>query len=113
MLISDQWVEPVGPDWSRFLLRVPEADVESLPAVLRRHEPEAAERGAEARKAWLEWFAPDVCFTTAVDAAAGILDASPADGWRRSLSSLEEARVRLRYELKATIVKGRALAARR
>jgi Exostosin family len=114
VLISDQWVEPVGPDWSRFLLRVPEADVESLPAVLRRHEHEAAERGAAAREAWLRWFAPDVCFTTAVDAAAAILDASsPADGWRRCLSSLEAARVRLRYELKATIVKGRALATRR
>ena len=71
-------------------------------------------RGAAAREAWLQWFAPDVCFTTAVDAAAAVLDtSSPADGWRRCLSSLEEARVRLRYELKATIVKGRALATRR
>jgi hypothetical protein len=72
VLLADQWVAPEGPDWSSFLLRVPEASVSELPEILRRHEPEALERGAEARRVWDDWFAPEVRFHTAVEACASI-----------------------------------------
>lgn len=72
VILSDQWVEPGGPDWSSFLLRVPEVSVSQLPEILRRLEPEAVERGARARRAWDDWFAPEVRFHTAVEACASI-----------------------------------------
>jgi len=73
VLLADQWVAPEGPDWSSFLLRIPEKRVVDLPEILRGHEPEAVERGAKARSAWDEWFAPDVRFHTAVEACLSIL----------------------------------------
>jgi hypothetical protein len=95
VLLADQWVAPEGPDWSSFLLRIPEERVADLPEILRDHESEAAERGAGARRAWDEWFAPDVRFHTAVEACSSILA-----GRRRPehiaarLPSLEHYRVR-------------------
>jgi hypothetical protein len=73
VLLADEWVEPDGPDWSSFLLRIPERQVEQVPDILRRHDHEALSRGADARRAWEQWFAPDVRFDTAVEACLSIL----------------------------------------
>lgn len=75
VVISDQWVEPEGPDWGRFLLRVPEAEVAEIPSLLRRHEPEFPARSRLSREAWEEWFAADVLFHRAVETCWAIRSA--------------------------------------
>jgi hypothetical protein len=67
VVLADAWVPPEGPDWDAFCLRVPEADVHRLPALLERHEPEAAARGEAARAAWEAWFSPEASFHRIVE----------------------------------------------
>ena len=71
VILSDEWVAPAGPDWPSFSIRVPEAEVASLPARLETLEPEAAAMGLLARQAWEKWFADDVVFHHIVE---GCLD---------------------------------------
>ena len=56
VLISDDWVLPEGPDWSRCMLRVPEDQLDRLEAILERNEARAAEIGAEAQRAYERFF---------------------------------------------------------
>ena len=67
VIISDDWVEPPGPEWERFSLRVAESDVAKLPGLLASLEPRAAEMAAMARAQWERWFGEEVLFETAVD----------------------------------------------
>ena len=72
VVLSDEWVAPVGPDWPSFSVRLPEAEVATLPARLEALEPEAAAMGQRARQAWDEWFADDVVFHRMVEACLDI-----------------------------------------
>jgi hypothetical protein len=67
VVIGDDWVEPVGPRWSDFCLRVAERDVALLPALLAAREHEHQERGRRARQAWEEFYAPWSLFHTLVE----------------------------------------------
>ena len=67
VILSDGWVEPPGPAWKRFALRIPERDFARLPGILEEREHEAAAMGELARQEWLEWFAEDTAFHTAVE----------------------------------------------
>lgn len=69
VVISDDWQLPTGPDWERFVVRVPESRVAEIPARLRELESEAYERGRLARAAWDAWFAADVLFERLVEQA--------------------------------------------
>ena len=73
VIVSDEWVAPVGPDWPSFSVLVPEAEVASLPARLEALEPEAAAMGHQARQAWETWFADDVAFHHTVEACLDIM----------------------------------------
>ena len=79
VVVSDEWVEPKGPDWPSFSLRLAEREVEQLPALLERRAGDAAEMGRRARQAWEHWFSPEASFATlsawAMDLVAG--------SWRR------------------------------
>jgi hypothetical protein len=104
VLLSDQWVEPSGPDWNSFLLRVPEKDVSQLPGILRRHEPEASQRGAAARLAWEEWFAPEIRFHTGIEHLVSIVDSRRRpERVASNAPSLEYMRVRTRRTLSKTL----------
>lgn len=99
VVIADQWVEPDGPDWS-FLVRVREADVQSIPDLLRGLEGEAEDRGQRAREAWERFYAPDVLFHHAAE-SLGRLRAGQGR-WKarpRWLPDPEYARVRLTHWL--------------
>ena len=72
VIVSDGWVEPRGPDWPSFSVRVAEADVSSIPARLEALEPEAAAMGRRARQTWDAWFADDVAFHHLVEACLDI-----------------------------------------
>lgn len=73
VVISDEWVEPDGPDWGTFLLRVREDDVARIPELLRGHEHEAEERGLRARTAYEQFFSSQVQFHRAVEACRELL----------------------------------------
>ena len=60
VILSDDWVEPQGPQWDRFSVRVPERRVAELPAILEPLEGQAEAMGRLAREAWEAWFAPPV-----------------------------------------------------
>src|SRR5438105_4899673 len=62
VLISDDFMLPAGPDWDKFLIRVPERNIRKLPQILEPHLSEASERGGLARLAWEQWFSPPVMF---------------------------------------------------
>ncbi len=72
VVVSDEWMPPPFVDWSRCSLRVAEADLPNLPALLRAAESSAADRGAAARTAWETYFAPRRRLRTLVDACLDI-----------------------------------------
>jgi hypothetical protein len=68
VLISDAFVLPEGPDWSTFLIRVPERRLKKLPEILDRHQGQSSEMGRLAQEAWEKWFAPPVLFNNLIAA---------------------------------------------
>jgi hypothetical protein len=67
VIISDQWVPPVGPAWERFSIRVRQKHVAQIPAIIERYEPQAEMMGRLARTAWEEWFSAETCFHRTVE----------------------------------------------
>ena len=67
VIVSDQWVAPRGPDWGAFSVRVPEARVADIPALLGARRIDAAQMGELARAAWLQWFSPAASFHRSVE----------------------------------------------
>jgi hypothetical protein len=67
VILSDQWVEPRGPCWGKFSLRVPEAESARIPALLEEHEAAAVAMGLLARAQWEEWFSERVSFHRVVE----------------------------------------------
>lgn len=59
VIISDDWLEPQGPDWTSFSLRVPEADVADIPRILNQRRWKGRQMGICARNAWEQWFSPE------------------------------------------------------
>jgi hypothetical protein len=85
VVIADSWVSPAGPDWDAFSLRVPESDIDSIPALLRERAPEAAAMGHAAREAWSAWFSPEVSFHRTVES---LLELQALASRRRGLGRL-------------------------
>ncbi|HYG67897.1 MAG TPA: exostosin family protein, partial [Anaeromyxobacteraceae bacterium] len=67
VILADDWVEPEGPDWQRFSVRVAERDVEQLPQILQARAPEAEAMGRRAREAWEAYFSEQTAFDTFVE----------------------------------------------
>jgi hypothetical protein len=67
VIISDQWVPPVGPAWESFSIRVSQNRVAQIPEILERYESKAATMGHLARKAWEEWFSQEAGFHRIVE----------------------------------------------
>lgn len=66
VIISDDWVEPSGPEWHDFAVRVREAELDAIPQRLSALQERAPEMGACARKAWEAWFSPKQAGATVV-----------------------------------------------
>jgi hypothetical protein len=62
VIVSDEWVPPLGPRWDDFSITVPERRVRDIPAILTERESDQPAMAKAARAAWEEWFAPDVLF---------------------------------------------------
>jgi hypothetical protein len=72
VILSDEWVEPEGPAWAEFSVRVPEAEYAKTPALLERLESKAVEMGMRARAQWEHWFSPEVCFHRVIESCLDI-----------------------------------------
>jgi exostosin family protein len=72
VILSDEWVEPVGPCWDKFSLRVPECEYDKVPAILEEREAAAVEMGLLARAQWEDWFSERVCFRRVVESCLDI-----------------------------------------
>ena len=58
VIISDNWLPPPFVDWSTCSIRVPEASIEDIPAILRKRQGEAGKLGREARRVWEQFLSP-------------------------------------------------------
>jgi hypothetical protein len=71
-ILADEWVEPVGPCWQKFSIRIRERDFAQIPRILEEREPDAVEMGQLARREWEEWFSEEVVFHRIVELCLGI-----------------------------------------
>lgn len=67
VILSNGWVEPPGPAWEKFAIRVREENYAQLPRILEERESEAVAMGELARREWFEWYADDVVFHRAIE----------------------------------------------
>ena len=58
VVIGDAWIPPPLVDWSSFSIRVREADIAAVPAILRQHAPMARDMGMRARQIFEQLYAP-------------------------------------------------------
>jgi Exostosin family. len=59
VIIADDWVEPPGPAWNEFSLRVPELAINSVSKLLTERESDFPQMAEKAREAWENFFAPE------------------------------------------------------
>ncbi len=65
-------------------MRVREAEIEAIPAILMERVSEAEAMGAAARAAWLEWFSDTTSFHRIVESCLQLAQCSvPGSGYRR------------------------------
>lgn len=74
VVISDEWVEPTGPDWQGCSIRVAERAIADIPRLLEEREGEALAMGNLAREQWQRWFSDEVAFHRVVDWCLQIRD---------------------------------------
>lgn len=67
VIIADDWVEPVGPEWPRFSIRVREREVHRIPQIVESREADAVQMGQVAREQWQRWFSDEVVFHRVVE----------------------------------------------
>ena len=110
VVISDQWMEPDGPDWT-FVVRIREAEVAAAPGLLRSLEGEAGDRAIAARRQWEQWFSPDVLFHRAVESICRLQPRQRESRlmWQTWLPDFEYIRVRSSRELLQRARSGRDL----
>jgi hypothetical protein len=72
VIISDQWMEPEGPDWSRCSLRVRERNIGRIPELVAKCEARWPEMALAARQVWSQWLADDVLFDHIGDSLASL-----------------------------------------
>lgn len=60
VIIADEFVPPIGPDWNEFAIFYPEKDVAGLAEFLRRNEHMYEGLGRKAYQVWSNYFAPSV-----------------------------------------------------
>ena len=59
VIIADEYVHPLGPQWDNFSVQVPEANLEDLQPILEGIPDSYLEMGEEAQDAWEEYFCPE------------------------------------------------------
>ncbi|HEY5919928.1 MAG TPA: exostosin family protein [Chryseolinea sp.] len=67
VIISDNFVFPVGPDWNKCSIYVSENQIHEIPRLLEKEEANWLEKSRLARKYWEDFFAPDSIFNYFID----------------------------------------------
>lgn len=78
VVISDRYVPPPFPSWTDFVIHVPERQLQSLPRILEKAEPQHARIAANAAAWWREHYADDRILQTMVGHLQIIKMASPS-----------------------------------
>jgi hypothetical protein len=91
VILSDEWVPPVGPVWEHCALTIPENQVHDVPAIIASHESRYPAMAQAARKAWADWFAPDVLFHRMIESCRDLIES------RATAAAVLPKRVDLRY----------------
>ena len=78
VIIGDEWVPPQEVDWAQCSIRIAECDLKNFPDILHAREPEAAQLGQGARRAWEEFFSPGRKFEATLNAMILLRDSRPA-----------------------------------
>ena len=86
VVISDDWVPPGGIDWESFVVRVPEAEVNSIPERLTELEPEWAARGRRARSEWERCLSYERLFGWIGERSTAIVERVQATSYKASLA---------------------------
>jgi hypothetical protein len=74
VIISDDWVPPVGPAWETFSLRWPEKRIAGLIELLEKYDSRWEGMSAAAADVYREWFAEDVEFHRIVELCCELRD---------------------------------------
>lgn len=87
VLISDDWVLPEGPDWTKCMLQIPENQLDRLETFLEQNESRAAEIGAEAQRNYEKFFHGEAYVRYLVNTAHSIRRTHPIipERWFRVL----------------------------
>jgi len=72
VVISDEYYPPEGPDWEKFMIRVPERDLPRLVEILTPYQDKWREMGKIARVEWEKWFAPNMWFQRIIENCVSI-----------------------------------------
>jgi hypothetical protein len=119
VIIADDWVPPLGPDWEAFSIRWPEGRVDGLVQMLEARDSEWSSMSIQARRAYDDHFSPQVRFHHIAELCrelmqAGSLQHFPprgvTDRWYAELA-MSKASNRARYAY--GVVKTRAVRIRR
>jgi len=85
VVISDDWVAPLGIDWDSFVVRVAEADVHEIPSLLTGLEAQWAARGQRAHQEWEGRLSYERMFGWIGERCMAILEKSRSEGYSASL----------------------------
>ena len=78
VIMADNFVPPAGPNWKEFALFLPEKQITTLPAFVTQHEQSYKELGAQALKAWNEFFRPEKIAKLYTQSVFSLVSSSPA-----------------------------------
>lgn len=111
VIISDEWIEPYGPDWASCSIRISENQLDTIPYILNNKKSFARELGQKARMEWEAWFAPDRHFRTTVEACLYLYEMPNTKAmslWRllKTFLSITSLRIVLRY-IRSTLKKSK------
>ena len=89
VILADDWVAPIGPDWDRCSVRWPERLVAQLPSHLERIEGDWPEMASAVRETHRQWLAPDIMFHRLIESLRPLVESDvaarfPASGIRRT-----------------------------
>lgn len=88
VILSDQWVEPEGPNWKDFSIRIAERDVAKVPAILLEREADWPHMAVAARQAWVDYFGDTTIFHHTVEQCLDIKKLNHAEWLWRNVARL-------------------------
>jgi hypothetical protein len=60
IIISDNWIRPRGPKWSKFSITIKEKEIYKLDEIVSKFAGKSRQMGEFARKEWEKWFSLEV-----------------------------------------------------